>query len=440
MRVFRTLFVFVLAFVVFTPTSNAQFTSRTESDSEMHWAHSDDGHSFDVRTKGKVIFLDDDSGVKSISEGGFLKISVEEDGRHIELEVYAAAGGSLRYEYKLNHRRVEYSESVQKSLEDLFLYIIRETGIDVEDRVARILKEDGPSGVFEEIDAIESGSSVRRYLTQLVIQGELGSRNLNRAANVAGDRIFSSGDLARFLRTTLTYYLEEKDARSAFFELTGSIGSPGDRARVLMKVLELAPDDDAYSRLIAIAVTIESSGDKTRVLMAGLGVFPENDKVRKMYFDAVKTIGSSGDRSRLLRALLSEYEIDASTAGLAFDAAQSISGSGDKARVLMAAAANYTGSAEHRELFFKAVATISSSGDHARVLLSLLSEGNPGAETITEILRSTQRISSGGDAARVLISASEYVDDPQVEAYLRAARQVSSAGDRSRVLKALMDQ
>ena len=406
MRVFRTLFVFCLAFLVFTPTSNAQFTSRTESDSEMHWAHSDDDHSFDVRTKGKVIFLDDDSGVKSITEGGVPKISFEEDGPHIELEVYATEGGHLRYEYKLNHRRVEYSESVHKSLEGLFLYIIRETGIDVEGRVARILKEDGPSGVFEEIDAIESGSSVRRYLTQLVIQGELGSRNLNRAANVAGDRIFSSGDLSRFLRMTLTYYLDEQDARSAFFDLTGSIGSSGDRARVLMKVLESGPDDDTYSRLIEVAVTIKSSGD----------------------------------RSRLLRALLSEYEIDALTASLTFDAAQSISGSGDKARVLMAAAANYTGSAEHRELFFKAMATISSSGDHARVLLSLLSEGNPGAETITEILRSTQRISSGGDAARVLINASEYVEDDQVEAYLRAARQVSSAGDRSRVLKALMDQ
>ncbi len=209
MRVFRTLIVFVLVFLVFTPTSSAQFTSRSENDSEMHWAHSDDDHSFDVRTKGKVLFLDDESGVRSISDGGFLKISAEEDGRHIELEVYPVAGGNLRYEYKLNHRSVEYSESVERSLEDLFLYIIRETGIDVESRVARILKKDGPSGVFEEIDAIESGSSVRRHLTQLVIQGELGSRDLNRAANVAGDRIFSSGDLSRFLRTTLTYYLDE---------------------------------------------------------------------------------------------------------------------------------------------------------------------------------------------------------------------------------------
>lgn len=439
MRVFQHLILVSLFFVA--TTASAQTTTRTSSSKgNMTWINSTDTEKFQVETEGEIVFRDDDSGVASISQGGILKASYQSAGKQWKLEVKPASNGSLTYQYEVDGKKMPYSASSQSDLAPFFLKIIRETGINAEVRVARILKNSGPEGIFREIEHIESGSSIVRYLIELVVQGQLNERDLIKTGELAQAEVKSSGDLSRFLMRTDSYFIEKPGARSTFFNVAESIPSSGDRARVLMGLYELSLDSSTHEQLVEVAATIPSSGDKTRVLIAGLDNFPESGKARTAYFKAAATIPSSGDQSRLLVALLSENDLDAESVRLSFDIVSSMSSSGDKARVLIKAAPMYNNSPQHRDHFFKAVSTIPSSGEHARVLIALLEENTPNASTVESILESVTHISSSGDATRVLVRTAKYINDDQVNTYLEAANTVGSQGDRGRALKALMDR
>ena len=422
--------------------SAAQESSTTIRDNgHMRWTYSDGENRFDVQSEGEIVFGDDDRSILRVSDGGYITIRLTEGNRRVELDVRPGRNGAPVYDYSVNGRERAFDATAQREVGDLLLMVVRETGINAETRVARILRDSGPDGVFAEIEEIRSGSSVARYLTELVAQTNLDASRLNRAADVAVRRVSSSGSRARFLRTSAAAYMAVEETYEPYFGAVASIESSGDRTRTLMAVLEAEPNREAFAYLLDVASDISSSGDKTRLLMASLGRFPSDTAIREQYFRAVKTIPSSGDRSRLLQALLTEYEIDAGTASMAFDAAAGISSSGDKARVLTAAAPYYTDTDAEREAYFRAVSTISSSGDHARVLSALLDGRELSKATLLAVLHSIRGISSIGDAGRVLREAAPFVeDDDLVDAYLAAAESISSPGDRSRALAALIEQ
>lgn len=435
---FRTS-IFALFFVASAASAQTSIKHNTGK-GHMTWINSTDTEKFEVETKGEVTFKDDDRGIASISPGGRLKASFTSGDAKWKLQVTSSSTGSLSYQYEVDGRKMDYSASSEKELAPYFLTIIRETGVNAEARVARILQSDGPQGVYKEIELINSGSSKVRYLTELVLQGNLNETNLIKTANLAQSEIKSSGDLSRFLIRTNSIFLENKRVRPTYFSTVTSISSSGDKSRVLMGVFDLDIDSETFEQVVNTASSISSSGDKTRVLLAGLDSFPANERARGAYFAAVRTISSSGDRGRLLGALLSTYELDDESAAMAFEATSGMSSSGDKARTLIKAAPHYNNSPKHRELFFNAVSSISSSGDQSRVLLSLLSNGQPNPATIESILQAVEQISSSGDAVRVLVAVSKYVDDDMVDSYLAAAQSVRSDGDRGRALRALMDK
>ena len=426
------LFVFALPVI-------AQQTQRVESDGEMYWGHSHDDHSYSMTLEGEVVFKSDDSGIESLSRGGLVVLEAEEDGERRKLKVENGRGG-MTFEYSVNGRRVEYTPAVERELESFFLFFIRESGVNAEARVARFLDEGGPDAVFNEVDAIESASSVGKYARALVKVGDLDTRNLNRTISLVSDRISSSGDKARFARDVSEFYLANPSTYDAYFGLIASVGSSGDRSRVLLHLLAGDLNREAWTRTIEAAVTIPSSGDKTRVLIGALGTYTDDTRVRDLYFTAVESIDSSGDRSRLLRAALMELELDTDTAIRVYRAAADMGSSGEKARVLTTAVPFYTDTQDQREAFFKAVDSIGSAGDRSRVLLALLADGQVGQAGLERLLTSVRGIHASGDASRVLVRAAPLVEDEQVDSYLAAAESIGGSGDRSRALKALMDR
>lgn len=432
--------IFLLLFLIGAGDLLAQgSTSRRDVGGTTTWTYMNDGEGFRVESRGEIVFRDDDRGVARIADGGFMTVELIDGRRSRKLDIRPSTGGNLDYTYFVNDRRAEYDAAARRAFEDVFVEIIRESGVGADERVARILKTGGIDDVFEEIELIRSSSSTRRYMVALVEQADLGADELVRAARLAETDIPSSGDRSNFLRTAAPQFFAHRASLDAYFDAVQSIPSSGDRSKTLLSALEYEIDRDLFLRLLDAASGIPSSGDKTRVLVAAAGRHADDESVRTAYFDTIETIPSSGDRSRLILLLLTEYELDDASTAKAFEAARSIPSSGDKARVLAAAAPNYTGSAAQREMFFTAVNSIPSSGDRARVLLKLLEHESLDRATLIGVLESIRTIPSSSDAGRVLHSLAPLMnDDELVDEYLKTADTIGSESERGRALSALI--
>lgn len=412
-------------------------------DGVLHYRWVDGPNSLEIDIKGDVLFTDDDTGIRSISRGGFLRIEERNRSEDHRLEIEPGDDGQLTYAYYLNGRRHAFDVAAKDWLAQMLPRVIRNTGIGAEGRVERLLKTGGVDAVLAEIDRIESGSAKVAYASHLLEKGRLQPRDLERLARDVLASVPSSGDKARLLTTAADDYLAVPSTHEAYFEAIGSIPSSGEHTRVLLHLLDHTDlSISLLERILDSARGIASSGDKARVLTEAAPRYVGEPAVRTAYFDAVGRIPSSGDHMRVLLTLLESADpLDEATIEAIFTSARQIASSGDKARLLTAVAPHYARTPAHRRAYFEAVGSIPSSGDHAGVLLALLEHPQLDRATLEALLGSVREIASSGDKARVLIAAAPRVagDDALVDAYLATAETIPSSNDRSRALTALLD-
>lgn len=382
--------------------------------------------------------MDDDSGILSVSDGGFFELETRQGRESIKIEIRPGSNGVLDYSYHVNGKAVTFDDAARKDFAEVLLKVFRTSGLNADKRVARILRQSGVEGVFDEINHLEGSNAHLRYFTELADQGNLNAKQLSRLANMT-DRIKSSGDRTRFLLATTPLYLANESATGAFFESIETIPSSGDHTRALLNILASGLEPKNVVRTLRSVPEISSSGDKARVLIAAIPHYNNDSSLRDAYFDAVETVSSSGDQTRVLIALLQQSSMDSGSTERLFQAAANITSDGDRSRLLIAASDEIAGgSLTLRDSFFKAVASLSSSGNHARVLSAVLNT-KPDRNVLLAIVESARGISSSGDKSRVLIAAAPQMSDDQlVEAYLEAVETIASSSDQSRALQALM--
>ncbi len=345
--------------------------SMNRNDGSMRWIRSNDDSRLEVESDGEIRFLDDDSGIQSISSGGYFRMIFTDRDSDIRLEVRPTRGGGLEHVYRLEGRELAYDDDARQTLQPIFLTIVRETGLYVNERVARILREGGVSAVLSEVEQIESGSAVARYLTATIEQADPRESELSQIAELAQARIASSGTRARFLGSAAPKYLAHEASLPAYFDAIRTIQSSGDKTRTLTAIVEADPGARTISMVLDVASTIRSSGDRSRLLIAAAPHYTDTQAHRVPFFEAVSTIPSSGDHARVLRAILAHDDLSEATLQAILESVKSISSSGDASRVLIAAAGQIEGE-RLVDAYLSAADTIGSSGDRSRVLAAIM--------------------------------------------------------------------
>lgn len=428
----------ILAALVLTVGLQARLELAADSGAVSRYKWSKLTSSLSVELEGEVAFTADDRGIASLSPGGRLEIHERDGFRTRKLTVETGAGG-LEYRYRSGGREKPFDADAREWLAELLPRIIRETGIDADARVARILDEAGVDGVLREIERIDASSATRIYCSELLEQGALERTDLARLAAVAADGIASSGELSRFLIDGSGTFLAG-GAADAFFEAASTISSSGDHSRVLIHAIrrDRVNRPAAMTELLRSAGGISSSGDKSRVLVAAAGAWIEHAAVRRAFLETADGIASSGDHARALIALLEAPALSPETVAGALRSARGVASSGDKRRVLASAARRFDGDAAVRRAYLDAAEAIASSGDRADTLVGLVETDALDGEGMIALLRSARTISSSGDKTRVLLSAARQVDEEaEVEAYIATAETIASSGDQARALTAL---
>ena len=417
----------------------APAASQPSDDSHVHITMRNGWASVSITIDGTIEFTDDDADVKSLSPNGRFRL---EDGGLLSKRVYevkADSAGNLTRTYSVGWSTKPLDDEGRAWLARALPQVIRDSGIGAGPRVARILRQGGPSAVLAEIGRIHSDGSKRVYLEQLFSQATLKPSDLKDAARLIRG-ISSDGDKAQVIITVDANYFAT-DLRSSLFDAVESISSDGDKRRVLSDIVK--KDGGSLETLASAARAarhISSDGDKAEVLIEMAAPYRPTGGVDMAYFDAANSIASDGDHARVLSKILASHGDDRDTLTRALLSARRISSDGDKARVLKEAVASYHEDESVRKAFFEAANSISGDGDHQQVLVSLAQKQGIGADTLVGIANSAQRISSSGDKARVLIELAGTNLELARDAFFAAASSINSDGDRSRVLMVVLDK
>ena len=324
-----------------TAASSSESRSRSERDGEQsgNYTWSENGHKVEVSFRGTFEFTDDDTDVRRLSPGGWLRIK---DGRRLAsdttVEFRADADGNITRRFWAGSTERPFEPEGRKWLTEMLPRFIRQSGLGAEGRVARIYKARGADGVLAEITLVQGSWAKRAYFSHLLKMPSLNAQSVQQALAQAGREIEADFELASVLASS-AHLVKDDGTRRSYLESARTVGSDFEMRRVLSSLIKQGAVSPAgVAAVLQATASIESDFEAASLLVEIVNRHPIEGDVRTPFFDAAKGIGSSFEHARVLQAAARRGDLSPATVLQIIRATDSISGGFEKTQVLVAVA------------------------------------------------------------------------------------------------------
>jgi hypothetical protein len=315
-------------------------TRSTTDTNESEWVinHSDNGHDFNLRIKGKPEFTDDYTDLKSLSAGGSVTIEEKGSSGTRKLEIRPGADGKLQRSYWVNGAPHELDPDGRQWVGAVILDAVRQSAFDVEQRVTRLFERGGAAAVFEEVAQIKGDYAKSVYLRQLVKDHHLDAAAARKVVQIAARDISSAYEKQQVLASVSGKYLDDKDTLAEFAAAVPTINSDYERGQALAALVKDRKLTSDQLKIVVPAVAkMSSDHEKANALLGLLKAGGTESVAQPAFFEAVNGIQSAYDRARVLSAIL-VAKPNNEAVKLIVTSAASIDSDYEKAQVLIAAA------------------------------------------------------------------------------------------------------
>jgi beta-lactamase regulating signal transducer with metallopeptidase domain len=411
--------------------------NHQQDNSSGNWVWSNNGEKLSVSYSGRFDFTDDDTDVREISSGGYLKISdAALIGRHtVEIR---ERGGTLERRYYVNGSERPFEPEGRQWLHDNLPKFVRNTGMGADRRVARLLKSGGPSAVLAEISRIDGSYVKRIYFTELLKQATLNAEQYRAVLNQAGHEVNSDYDLATMLIEIADRMPADETSRAAYFSAASSISSDYELRRVYSKMLDKGPVSPAIlASILTNAKSIDSDYELAELLQQILSRQSLDDQTRPLFFRNVSSIGGDYERHRVLSAAVRGTP-DSATVLEALNCAADINGDYEAAQFLLGVVQKGSIEGAVRAPFFKVVNNLGGGYERGRVLQVVARKSDASHDMILAVLQSAKGM-SGYELSQLLqaVASAHVLSGDLRDAYLDAADSLSGY-EQGQVMTALV--
>ena len=365
-----------------------------------------DAYSLDIKGAGDIDLAADGSGVTALADGGYLDISMTRDGTRRRVR-FTGGNDAIERQFSEDGDVVPWGPEADRFVTEAMPIVLRETGLNVAERVAWLLENRGHGGLLDEIDLIRSDFAQRLYTVRYAESTEIPPADFGRLMTTAEDNMGSDFDL----RTTLT---EVYDAQT--------------------------PTGAPLVALLAAGRSIGSDFDARTLLETVGGRMPSAPEAATAYLEVAATIGSDFDLRHALLPFVTQTHFGDDDVARAIDMAGAEIGSDFDLRALLSEAATRVGSSDAlARAYTTAAGSIGSDFDHKEALVALADGADLTPAGWRMLLESAQAIGGDFECAAVLMTVAPQLprDDAVVAAYRTTLATVGSDFEQRRAAAAL---
>lgn len=272
--------------------------------SESHMVMTSDNFYESVDYSGKFELMDDESGFKSISPGGYFKF------RKNDLKVKAESNLRGEIEYAVLEGNNTIPPGDQEKL--LIAFAIREMigfGYDAEGRMERVYQKGGIQALLNQADSMKMDPVRMIYLNKLLSIDSLSPENLQLVTKKM-ETLGNDMDKANFLNKVTPEQFQNPAIAAACFSVLHSMGSDMDKSNVLQHIISQDSLSESFTdSILSISSYLGSDMDKSNIYNAlinkGLIQGPLFDSMTT----AISQMGSDMDKVNLYSNLVKQSHI-----------------------------------------------------------------------------------------------------------------------------------
>jgi hypothetical protein len=314
--------------------------------------------------------------VERLSQDGRLYVRERRSDSDRELTVTPGDGDTPRYAYSVDGERASFDGDGRAWLGTLLPEVLRESGLNARQRVARIRRDGGVSAVLADIGRTQSAGAKRAAYDALLQQGNLSSDDETRIARQAGSDLSSNdGELRAVLAEVGKHGRMSSGMAEAIGSAVDHMSSDGEK-RAILEQYALQGDRDMLLVAMRRAQSISSDGEKAAFLRSTTPRYlaNEDEALRSAFFSVTQSISSDGEKREVLMQVL-PYAQRPAIMMSTLDAARQISSDGEKSELLVAMLQRRCVTTPAiREAFMRTTRTLSSDAEYRRVMEAMLQQ------------------------------------------------------------------
>ena len=475
-----TLLFLVSGFLILGPISAVAQVTKSETiiaDGKGRHKHSYKSGSvfgsFSIDYRGEIALTDDEKDIKSISPGGYFKVSKTTFGTKRLVKIENKGGDQLVRTFYVGRNKEPYYPDGQKWLADILPDIIREIGLGAAQRVTRIFKKSGTDGVLDEIQLIRGDYVKAKYFSALLDLPGISENDFPRILYTIGSDMDSSYEMGKLLARNSGRFLEDDASAKAFFRTSSRLSSDYEKSKLLIKVLdEPNISDEAFKGALDAAASISSDYESGKVLRSVLknddlsddklgevmeivgDISSDHEKSKVLQslmdrtfddvvFEAIlnssQEISSDYEKSKVLRQLIDNQDLNNERLGLVLNAVEDISSDYEKKNTIKRLINDHEIDQSNLKLLLTLVDDMSSSYEQSNIYKLIIDEIDLSDENMISMLSHVEGIQSDYEKTNILIKIAEEASERGEKvksAYLQAAKSVSSDHSYGRVMRA----
>ena len=163
---------------------------------EVKWSRR--GCRIEMRIDGDIAFSEDMSAITRVARGGAVRIEQRGAVRR-ELRLATRRDGRLGVSYKVDGRGRAFDSAGRAWMGEMLEMLLRNTGINAEQRVALLLRQGGHDAVLAELPRLAGDRVQRWYLAELMTQAQLNGAAYAATMRAATENIRSDHEWEKFM-------------------------------------------------------------------------------------------------------------------------------------------------------------------------------------------------------------------------------------------------
>ncbi len=392
-------FLVIMLAVLLNPVNDC-FAVKPEKEITISWSSNWNAENLKISTNGDVKFNDNYTAINSISEGGYLKISMVSFGMKRKLYV-SSENGRVVYRYFEGNKEVDFEPKGREWMKKVLPDVIRNSGLDLENRVNKIYQKKGITGFLSELEATDSDYYSSRMVEYLLKNNKLKKAELQSLLREFPYRINSDYELSQIYKKYNSVFLEDAEVSAEFFKSLEDLSSSYELSQVLTSVYKLNNlNNENFSLFIGALGEISSDYEKSNVMKLALHDDRLTNDQLTILLKEIEELSSDYEKSQIIKSLINADGLSAKNLDKIIELTHSISSDYEITQVVGLLIKRGLLNKSNLEVFNKLTEEISSDYSYTQILNELIGYEALGVERFDFLLKASDHISSSYELSK----------------------------------------
>jgi len=354
-----------------------------------------------ISTHGEIEFNDDYTDVISISDDGYLKISMVSFGMKRKL-YFRSNDGQLDRLYYEGRKQVDFEPEGRAWMEEVLPKVVRNSGLDLKNRVNKMYKKGGIDAFLNELNQTDSDYFKSRMVHYLLDNNNLEKNEKQKLLKEFPAQIDSDYELSQIFKKHNSLFIDDSILSQEFFNSLNVVSSDYELSQILNSVFKKNElNDTNFEFFISAMDNIDSDYEKANLIKLAISEGENSNIKLDLILNEVNDIDSDYEKGIIIKSVINGELFDLGNIDKIIEISQNISSDYENTKIMKNMIKHEMITPQNKDKFKEMMNDISSDYSYKEILMDFMEYDKLGEESFDFLMDASEKISSSYELSQL---------------------------------------